>query len=1015
MKQLLVLAAGLAGFAAAVQAQDRMPAPEPPAVLPVVAPPVVATPSAGEDEKPVAFESFAVEAEIRGFYARVETTMRLRNPNGRVLEGDLRFPLPDGAAVCGYALDVNGRMVDGVVVPKQEARAAFEAEVRKGVDPGLVEHVKGNIHETRVYPIPARGTRTVRLSYVAPVALSPEGDAAFLLALPRVPLEELKVKLETPIEGAAAPILGGLGDRRFEAAEAFWRVESTETNVVPGGDVWVALPKAGDGPRADVERGPDGAAYFAVSAMAPGKPGKKLGMPRHVLWDASGSRVAADLEKEYALLGKLPAKGPFRLTVFRDTPEETRTFATRAALLEAVKAAPLDGGTDFAALAAALERGEAAAAGGKKGKKSAKKERYLLFSDGYDTLTDRPLDFGGRDVTAVVSQTEADRAALRRACGGRVIDLQTRSAAEAAAEIASPPALVEGLEGEGVSLVEGIGVPATGRVRLLGRLDGEEARVRIRYAGGGKSAEMTLKAADAREGKVVAMAWAAARAAELGAAPQQNKTALLALGRRFGVVSPATSLLVLETLAQWLEHGIEPPETWPEMREQWQAAMKNRRNDEESAEARHLETLKRLWAERVSWWERGRPEAKPKQPAEPVDGHDAGESRVGRFMERLTGRANARRSASVPDGMPVPAAMAAGVEDEVVMREIAFEEAGSPMAAAMDEAAGGEDGEDGGGALQASIAVKAWSPDVPYLKRIQAAEGAARYAAYLEERKEWTTSPAFYLDCAEAFAKDDAALAVRILTNLAELRMEDPALLRVLAWRLQEMPGGLDRAIVLLRRVAELRPEEPQSFRDLAVALALRGQTGKKAADLAEAAELLRKVALTPWKRHADSIPLFALEELNALKAWSEAAFKKGKAPKFPDMPEELAKNLPVDIRIVLTWDADNTDVDLHVVEPSEEEAYYAHNRTASGGMVSRDVTDGYGPEEYLLRKGEPGEYRVLAHYFGSHQQTVMGPATVAATIFTHWGMPTQARKTMTLRLDRPKEKVPVGSITFQE
>jgi len=715
------------------------------------------------------------------------------------------------------------------------------------------------------------------------------------------------------------------------------------------------------------------------------------------------------------LLEKLPAKGPFQLTVFRDAPEETRSFATRAALVEAVKAAPLDGGTDFAALAAALERGEAAPADGKKGKK-AKKERYLLFSDGYDTLTDKPLDFGGRDVTAVVSQTEADRAALRRACGGRVIDLQTTGVAHAAKEIASPPALVEGLEGDGVSLVEGIGVPATGRVRLLGRLDGEEARVRIRYAGGGKSEELVLRTADAREGKVVAMAWAAARAAELGAAPQQNKTALLALGRRFGVVSPATSLLVLETLAQWLEHGIEPPESWPEMREQWQAAMKNRRSDEESAEARHLETLKRLWAERVSWWERGRPEAKPKKQAEPVDGHDAGESRVGRLMERLTGRANARRSASIPDGMPAPTGLAdAEFADGMVMNEIQIgdEGAGHPVFAAMEEASVGENGEDGGGALRTSIAVKAWSPDVPYLKRIQAAEGAARYAAYLEERKEWATSPAFYLDCAEAFAKNDATLAVRILTNLAELRMEDPALLRVLAWRLQEMPGGLDRAIVLLRRVAELRQEEPQSFRDLAVALVLRGQAAKNAADLAEAAELLRKVALTPWKRHADSIPLFALEELNALRAWSEAAFKKGKAPKFPDMPEELAKNLPVDIRIVLTWDADNTDVDLHVVEPSEEEAYYAHNRTASGGMVSHDVTDGYGPEEYLLKTGEPGEYRVLAHYFGSHQQTVMGPATVAATIFTHWGMPDQARETMTLRLDRPKEKVPVGSITF--
>ena len=44
-----------------------------------------------------------------------------------------------------------------------------------------------------------------------------------------------------------------------------------------------------------------------------------------------------------------------------------------------------------------------------------------------------------------------------------------------------------------------------------------------------------------------------------------------------------------------------------------------------------------------------------------------------------------------------------------------------------------------------------------------------------------------------------------------------------------------------------------------------------------------------------------------------------------------------------MTWDADLTDMDLHVIEPSGEEAYYSHNRTRIGGMVSRDFTAGYG------------------------------------------------------------------------
>jgi hypothetical protein len=38
--------------------------------------------------------------------------------------GDLYFPLPDGATVSSYVLDVNGVMVDGVAVENERVRAA---------------------------------------------------------------------------------------------------------------------------------------------------------------------------------------------------------------------------------------------------------------------------------------------------------------------------------------------------------------------------------------------------------------------------------------------------------------------------------------------------------------------------------------------------------------------------------------------------------------------------------------------------------------------------------------------------------------------------------------------------------------------------------------------------------------------------------------------------------------------------------------------------------------------------
>jgi hypothetical protein len=121
-----------------------------------------------------------VDTRINGYLAETCVTMTFYNPSNRVLSGDLYFPLPEGATVSGYALDVDGKMVDGVVVEKQKAREVFEKEVRKGVDPGLVEWVTGNNFKTRVFPIPGRGHRTVRVNYVTELVSTGQGAGYYL-------------------------------------------------------------------------------------------------------------------------------------------------------------------------------------------------------------------------------------------------------------------------------------------------------------------------------------------------------------------------------------------------------------------------------------------------------------------------------------------------------------------------------------------------------------------------------------------------------------------------------------------------------------------------------------------------------------------------------------------------------------------------------------------------------------------------------------------------------------------
>ena len=134
-------------------------------------------------------------------------------------------------------------------------------------------------------------------------------------------------------------------------------------------------------------------------------------------------------------------------------------------------------------------------------------------------------------------------------------------------------------------------------------------------------------------------------------------------------------------------------------------------------------------------------------------------------------------------------------------------------------------------------------------------------------------------------------------------------------------------------------------------------------------------------------------------------------APVAPEMDAAFRRDLPLDLRIMMSWDTDETDVDIHVLEPDGEEAFYKHRRTSTGGFVSEDVTTGYGPEEYLRKEAQKGKYRILANYFASHRQALTGAAVVTATVYTDWGRKTEKRQVLSFRLDKPKDKHPIGEV----
>ena len=155
-----VAAAGCAlGYTQYANAQD---------VRPVFQPPTLTV--ARGAETPVQLQSVRIEAEISGSRALTTVEMVFFNPNQRVLEGELQFPLLDGQQVTGFALDIDGVLREAVPVEKARGQQVFEDVIRARIDPALLQTTLGNNYKLRVYPLPAQGTRRVLIRYAETLA-----------------------------------------------------------------------------------------------------------------------------------------------------------------------------------------------------------------------------------------------------------------------------------------------------------------------------------------------------------------------------------------------------------------------------------------------------------------------------------------------------------------------------------------------------------------------------------------------------------------------------------------------------------------------------------------------------------------------------------------------------------------------------------------------------------------------------------------------------------------------------
>src|SRR5881397_1475996 len=87
------------------------------------------------------------------------------NPNPQRMEGTFLFPVPKGAQIKKFTMEIDGKPVEAELMTADKARGIYEDIVRKLRDPALLEYSSQDVFKVRIFPIEPRSKKRVSLSY----------------------------------------------------------------------------------------------------------------------------------------------------------------------------------------------------------------------------------------------------------------------------------------------------------------------------------------------------------------------------------------------------------------------------------------------------------------------------------------------------------------------------------------------------------------------------------------------------------------------------------------------------------------------------------------------------------------------------------------------------------------------------------------------------------------------------------------------------------------------------------
>jgi Ca-activated chloride channel homolog len=317
MKRCILLSALLALLAAAtpafaigfivVEDASWWPGPTPPPGPPYPVPPWPRPiPPRPHICTPLEVSYVKVHTRIDDQVAVTAVDQEFYNPNSARLEGTFIFPVPKGAHIDKFTMDIDGRQVEAELLKAEKARHIYEDIVRRLRDPALLEYAGRDVFKVRIFPIEPHSKKRVTISYTQ-LLKADDGLVSYSLPLnterfSAKPIRNVSVKVELetkrPLKSIYSPS-HAVEVKRDGANRATAGYEATD--IQPDGDftLYFAPEKDEIGLNLLTHKSGGGDGYFLLLASPGMEVKEKQVMPKDVVFvlDTSGSMAGKKLEQ----------------------------------------------------------------------------------------------------------------------------------------------------------------------------------------------------------------------------------------------------------------------------------------------------------------------------------------------------------------------------------------------------------------------------------------------------------------------------------------------------------------------------------------------------------------------------------------------------------------------------------------------------------------------------------------------------------------------------------------------